>query len=286
MAAAFFVLLSCIVAGTGAGPVVLEEPPFEYTLAAEPEERISLRVVDSSAAGVTDLEDWFAEISYPALTFHGGGINDAIRGSSVPRPVPESISVDGEGLCLYQLMYASDMAVASYGLPPNRFCVVLDPRVLVGLAPDGSGPAWVLDFSSYLYAPGDDPDGGALPQAVRWAEVHDGVLYVSNYHRTYATNTGGRNAYVTAIRLADMELLWRSRPLVCNSHNFLLTEGSIICGYGFTDESDFLYLLDRETGEVYDSVAVQSAPEYLAVLGSYLYVRCYDAEYVFEMVEE
>jgi len=275
-----------MVAGTGAGPVVLEEPPFEYTLAREPGERISLRVVDSSAADVLDLESWFSEISYPALTFHGGGVNDAIRGSSVPRPVPESITVDGQGLHLYQMMFSGDMMVASYGLPPNRFGVVLDPRVLVGFAPDGSGPAWVLDFSSYLYPPGEGPDSGALAQAVRWAEVRDGVLYVSNFHRTYATNTGGRNAYVTAIRLADMELLWRSRPLVCNSHNFLLTEGSIICGYGFTDESDFLYLLDRKTGEVYDSVAVQSAPEYLAAMGSYLYVRCYDAEYVFEMVEE
>lgn len=60
----------------------------------------------------------------------------------------------------------------------------------------------------------------------------------------------------------------------------------MICGYGFADEDDFLYLLDRETGEAYDSVSVDSAPEYLAVLGSYLYVRCYDTQYVFEMVEE
>lgn len=283
------VLMEALCGGVRAGgaaalqPLVAERPPFEYTLREGADGRISLLRVESSPVRWAGWEGWFEELSYPALTFHNGGINDAIRGDVPPEGVPATVSVGGEELYLFGVMFSGDCMLASYGLPPNRFGVVLDPRVLVCFGAGGRGPLWSVDFSEYMHAPHQVEDSSFTVQAVRWAEVRDGVLYVSHSHRTYSASSGGLNAYVTAIDLSNMDLLWRSRPLVCNSHNFVVLGNTIICGYGFTNEDDYVYLLDRETGEVYDYVIVDSAPEYLAALGSYLYVRCHNEDYVMEI---
>ena len=68
-----------------------------------------------------------------------------------------------------------------------------------------------------------------------------------------------------------------------NSQNFLIKDEVIITGYGFTDEDDFVYMLDRHTGEVLQSVSVLSKPEYFFLDGERLYVRCYDSDCVFSI---
>jgi len=76
------------------------------------------------------------------------------------------------------------------------------------------------------------------------------MLYVSTAHRTYSEMSGESNCYITAIDLSTLEVAWRSRSLVSNSQNFLLMDNVIVTGYGFTDEDDYVYLLDRHTGEI------------------------------------
>lgn len=51
-------------------------------------------------------------------------------------------------------------------------------------------------------------------------------------------------------------------------------------GYGFTAEPDFLYLLDRRTGDVLDRLTVPSAPEIIKLRGDLLHVRTYDRQLV------
>ena len=278
-------------------PFRIATPPFEYTLvdSVEAPERVSLRITDNSWAAVGSYGDWFREHPYPALTFHGGGTNDAIRGEEIPSGVAGAIRVDGEILYLYQVIFDDGVLLATYGLPPNRFGVVLQPRVLACFSPGESTPLWSIDFSSYLYAPSAGVEGGlaavggvrrARAQAVRWADLEDGVLYVSHFHRTYAEESGGMNGFVTAIDPSSTELLWRSDPLVCNSENFLVVDGAIVCGYGFSYEDDYVYLIDRATGETCSRLAVDSAPDYLAALDGNVYVRCYNGTVVAEISRE
>ncbi|MBN1433897.1 hypothetical protein JW921_04000 [Candidatus Fermentibacterales bacterium] len=259
------------------------DPVFQYTLEGEAVEQISLEVVGFDRNDVIDYEPWFREHYYPAETYHNGGVNDAIRGE-VPTPeVPSSIVANGRTLYLYQVIYGWDTLLATFGQPPNRFGVVLDPTVLVSWDYEGESPRWAVDFLSWGNAPGAVVDPEFVFQAVRWAEEWNGILYVSHFHRTYAESSGGLNACITAIDLDDMSVLWRSQPLVSNSENFLVIGDTIVTGYGFTNEADYVYLLDRRTGEVYDRVDVRSAPEYLVHEGEMLYVRCYDADYEFEI---
>lgn len=258
-------------------------PVFEYRFKEEASEYVSLELIEYEANRVTDYDEWFWDHYYPAVTYHGGGVNDAIRGF-YPPDVPGIVTAGGRELHLYQVIYGPDYILSTYGEPPNRFGVVLDPTLLVSRDYYGNEePRWAVDFLSWAYEPGNA--GSSLVfQALGWAEERNGVLYVSHYHRTYAESSRGLNAYITAIDLDDMSILWRSRPLVSNSSNFLVIGDTIITGYGFTSEPDYIHLLDRRTGEVYDSIEVRTAPEYMVRDGDTLYVRCYDANYEFRIL--
>jgi len=61
---------------------------------------------------------------------------------------------------------------------------------------------------------------------------------------------------------------------------FVVSRNLIVAGYGFTAESDFLYLLDRRTGKVLDRLAMPTAPEVIKLRGNKLHVRTYDHDVV------
>lgn len=145
-------------------------------------------------------------------------------------------------------------------------------------------PDLVLDFNSYRYAPaGPERDRAFVEQDITWVVLREGVLYVSHGHRTYAESSGGLNAYITAIDLGTREVLWRSAPLVSNSRNFLIRGAHIITGYGFTDEPDFLYILDLATGQTLRKRKLATGPDYFVEKDGLLHVRCYNTDYVFEL---
>jgi len=270
-------------------PRPLETPPFEYTFSAADETPLQIQLVKCIPNRVTDYETWFDRLQgeWPGATFHNGGINDAVRGDIPPAGIPAVLHTPGNGVFhLYQTINSTDFVIAFYGDPPNGFGVVLNPRILVLLNKDIFKTVEVLDFLTYGHDPSETLSGETdfTFQALRWAEAEDGVLYVSNAHRTYASSSNGSNAFITALDISTLEVLWRSRALVSNSVNFILLDNVIITGYGFTDEEDFVYVLDRNTGELLQSVPVPSSPEYMQREGSTLYVRCYDRDCTFNIV--
>lgn len=273
-------------------PVPLETPPFQYTPAspAGMECAVSipdLSLLESSPNDVIDYGEWFDLIGeWPAITFHNGGANNAIRGVRPPNGVSMVLHTPGNGeFHLYQFIFGTGVDIAMYGDPPNRFGVVLNQRILeIFIDPVDPEPTQVLDFLTYAHGPADLAEDASFTfQQLRWAEVNDGVLYVSNAHRTFAESSGGLNAYITAIDLKTLQVLWRSEPLVANSENFVLREDAIISGYGFTDEDDYIYVMDRLSGAILMEIPVPSAPEYFHVQNDSLFVRCYDTDLIFSL---
>jgi hypothetical protein len=124
------------------------------------------------------------------------------------------------------------------------------------------------------------PPGNGWFEPVTWAREAGGVLYVSNSHLLHAARTKGRNAYVSAIDLGRRRTLWRSPALVASARTFVVTRDSIVAGYGFTREPDFLYLLDRRTGKVLDRLELPTAPERIRLHEGRLHVRTYDHDVV------
>jgi outer membrane protein assembly factor BamB len=155
----------------------------------------------------------------------------------------------------------------------SKVFLVYDGRYLVGANARNQSLRYAFDLAA-LTRP---PNRGEF-EAVTWAREVDGMLYVSNSHATYAEQTKGRNAYVSAIDLRTGNLRWRSPALVANARTFVVDGDSIVAGYGFTAEPDFLYLLDRRSGKVLDRLSVPSAPEIVRLRGGSLHVRAYDRQ--------
>ena len=147
------------------------------------------------------------------------------------------------------------------------------------------GKEITLDFSAYNYADYYiEADKDFVFQRIIWAKVDDGILYVATGHYTYAASAPD-NAYITAIDLEDYHVIWKTAPLTCNSLSFEVIGDAICCGYGFTAEDDFLYILDKKTGMVQESIPLKTAADYIYRQDDILYVHTYDADLKFQIVE-
>lgn len=142
----------------------------------------------------------------------------------------------------------------------------------------------VLDFSNYII-PDQMTVGDAdyVRECVNYIQIVDSVAYVIISHRTYA-ESAPHNAYIVALDIEnDFKVIWKSEPLTCNSDNFAIVDGSIICGYGFTAEPDYIYELNRYTGERMETIKVKTGPDYFYAIDGKLYVRTYDTNYVYQI---
>lgn len=158
-----------------------------------------------------------------------------------------------------------------------------DASVVVVYAPDGHvRGAW--DVGAWL-TPAQAVRGDELyvHAGVRWAWVVEDVLYLATSHRTYASSSYGKNAYITAIDVATGDLRWRSDPLVCNAQSFVVIRDAIVCGYGFTAEPDSMVLLDRADGHLLGRTKLKTGPDYFVLADDKLYVRTYNMDYVYSV---
>ena len=61
-------------------------------------------------------------------------------------------------------------------------------------------------------------------------------------------------------------------------------EGDVlICGYGFTAEPDYLYQINRNTGEIIDRLLLKKMPDLIVEQDGKLYVHTYSYNYVIEI---
>jgi hypothetical protein len=136
---------------------------------------------------------------------------------------------------------------------------------------------YAFDFKNYVWPPRIRAgERDFVYEAPVWAQEVGDTLYVENAHSTYARSSYGQNAYITAIDLRTKRARWRSPPLVANARNFLVTPHYLITGYGFTKEPDYLFALDRKTGNGSGIVKLPTAPEKITRQGSLIHVRTYD----------
>ena len=150
---------------------------------------------------------------------------------------------------------------------------------------DEDNPTVIGDFyfGEFLNPPdqGDGVFAKYTTPGIFHAAMQDDILYVSLGHRTYAS-ANPHKAYIVAIDTVTGKTLWKSDDQVCGSGNFIIHGDSIICGYGFTDEPDYVYILNRANGKTQKKIKVRSAPYYFIPDGNdRLYVLTYNTEYLF-----
>ncbi len=254
--------------------VLLPRPPFAQTLAKSAGSPTRLRLVKSSERRHPYEDDgvWLRRHGLK-LPYLKGDLPNGDRGE-IPATVPDRLGSvrliraipDGPRL---QLIYGPDYGGGS---------------LLASLESSTVGLLRPLDFARYLQPPNvAKGEAEFVEERIQWAQTAGDLLLVSNFHRTYAKSSKGQNGYLNALEPKTGKLRWRSRPLVCNSGNFVVMGDAVISGYGFTAEKDFLYVLDRRTGAVAQTVPVRSGPEWLILKEGKLFVRTYDTDYVFRL---
>ncbi|MCR5304239.1 MAG: RsiV family protein, partial [Lachnospiraceae bacterium] len=140
-----------------------------------------------------------------------------------------------------------------------------------------------LDLTTLMDGPDNvEHSSSAYTQYLRYAACKGDVIYLSVGHNTYSS-AEPNSSYIAAVDIRTGEVLWKSDPLVSNANNFLLTDTTVICGYGFTSEDDFIYLLDINTGETVKSIPVKSGPDEFQIVDDTLYVATYNTEYEFKI---
>jgi len=174
--------------------------------------------------------------------------------------------------------------VSSTAIDPGRLVRAPSSRPLRLEGPDGNTQHIVVapgryayDFRKYAWPPRiARGDREFVYEQTVYAKEAAGVLYVETAHLTYAKSSYGLNAYLNAIDLKTRKLRWRSPALVANAGNFVLLNDTIVSGYGFTAEPDYLYAIDRATGRIQGRLLLPSGPERIARHGNVLTVDTYD----------
>ena len=253
-------------------PILLENPGVGYYLAEEPEtvqeHTLQQEQIYKKANAITDEEGWFAanQLEIPFYIMPGS----FAEGKPLPEQIPDSF----EGFPLTQAWFDDSFIYCVYGE------VYYEGYLLKLYEKNTCAPVMSLDFSAFCTR----EYGDGIYQWVRWARVDGQTLYVSLSHNTYSENAPN-HAYIAALDLTYMHILWKTEPLVSNARNFEIIGNELVCGYGFTAEDDFLYQIDRATGRILEQIPVASQADYIIRKDDRLFVRTYDTNYVFQITE-
>lgn len=158
------------------------------------------------------------------------------------------------------------------------------PTVVVITNPDISKVLYTFDFSDFSVAKFSKQEEAEFTQIlVNDVIIEDNVLYANVYHKTYASSSSGFNAYLVAVDLDTQKIKWVTEPLTSKS-SFCIDGDVIFTGYGFTNEADYIYIIDKASGSRLNAVKVEKAPEYFSVKDGKLYVRTKGIDYVFQII--
>ncbi len=215
-----------------------------------PSAKVQLEKESEKKNQITDTAEWETKNALRPIVHHGAG-------GALPAHVAPTLGQQP----LRTAFIHADHAVAFYG------------DVLVVTAE--SGRALTFDVSRALSA-------GPRPFEVMFGQLVGKTLVLELAYNGYANESGGKNGYFAAYDARSGELLWVSDPLTGNAGEALVSGGSIVTGYGFTAEPDFVFVLDLATGKTEQKIPVKSGPELMRLKDDRLFVRTYDTDYVFK----
>jgi hypothetical protein len=250
-------------------PILMTTPPFSYYISDNTvrKEGQSIKLITKSYRPneITDEDNWFISNNLTMNTYEVPNSYGETGGN-----LPIGIYAKWNGLIITKAIYDDTYIYCIYGKDYSEG-YILNIYDFVTLK-----IVYSFDFSNYSYAPDySDIDYDFIQQRIDWATIKNNILYISNSHSTYAESSNDKNAYITAIDLEDMDILWRTGALVSNSQNFLIIDNVIICGYGFTDERDYLYLIDIYSGKVLENIPLKTQASYILKKDNVLFVRTY-----------
>ncbi len=242
--------------------VQLPEPSFDST-AGKGEEKVLLKVAASKPNKVVDDDVWFSRYGMEPP-------------SASPSGFPAGVPMEFGGAA---------RRVGIVGQDEAHYIGIYGDSIVVGFDEKGA-VRFAFGFGAWQFGPAAiGEEAMDSPMELSWAQIAGDRLFVALNHYSYAKTTGGQNGYLASLKLPSGELEWLSDPLVSNARNFLVKGGYLVCGYGFTEEPDFVYVLEARTGKIVQRQKVKSGPSHFLDLGQKIAVRCYDTDYELEWLE-
>jgi hypothetical protein len=241
--------------------VVPKAPDSAVYGVGAPKSKTRLRKISQKNNDKIKLEDWAKTAGFilPSRTIPPGTPAQLQPGVMVSTYLPES-------------------SLVAYGKDTLSPCYLVHDEVLG----DSHGIfTYCLDFSKW------QRNGKLTPIIYAHQEFNDSTVYVSTGINGYSKDIGGKTGYLSAINPKTGKVIWHTGPLIANAFSFTVLEEVIVCGYGFTKEPDFLFVIDKKTGRTLQKISLKSAAEFIAVepseggTGDRVFVRCYDTDYVF-----
>lgn len=115
-------------------------------------------------------------------------------------------------------------------------------------------------------------------QDVRWdAETH--YLYFNMACPSYSSMIGGKGSKLFCYDVENEKMVW-STPYLTSNDILILHKNYVFCGYGFTNEKDYVCMVDKMTGKVYSKILLSSAHQNMEVKTidgkDYLYLSDYN----------
>jgi hypothetical protein len=242
--------------GNPPDPIILPGPAS--TAVATEHVKITLAQISTKPNNITDDAFWWKRLKLEKpeiyVRFPAG-----TRGT-IPGSVPKS--------------YQSEPLMAVWMASGRRFCAygkdIYKTRYLLAEAPGGGKIDYAFDAKVYGTA--------------AWAAIAGDTLYITNNPGNLAADQSG-GAKLFAIDLKTNRLKWVSKKKTCRGQ-FLVIGGSIVCGYGSSGEPDFIYVLNRSTGKVTQTVKLKTAANWLIQKEGRLYVRCYNTDNIYRIKHE
>lgn len=100
---------------------------------------------------------------------------------------------------------------------------------------------------------------------------------------SYASESGYKCSSLICIDPVSKKIKWNTPDLTSNGI-FILYEDIVISSYGFWDEKDYLFIIEKLTGHIINKIALESLCEYLEIKNDFLFAIDYQKNvYKFEL---
>lgn len=263
-------------------PILLDTPNFNGMCLQSSNKAVSLKQLSKAANGITDTDVWIKKhlpekLNSSFMFTPGGNRASEDLKSRVPLVYQGKYRRCIDLHDTYNVIYYGERD--DYG---GDFGI--DPTLVVVTSSDLSKVLYSFDFrnfSVYKYTKSGEYDFTKI--SVSDVIIEGNTLYANICHSTYSSSSSGYNAYLVAVNLDTKRIKWVTKPLTCNA-NFIIDNDLIFTGYGFTNEDDYIYVIDKLSGSRLTAVKVEKGPDYFAVKDGKLYVRTYSLDYIFQII--
>lgn len=280
----FSICTSCVqVSSNQIKPVILDTPDFSGMCLPSNNMNISLKQQSKVRNGITDTEVWLKKympeklISQYAFTPGGNRASEELK---------SKVALQYEGKYRRYIDLHDEYNVIYYGDRIEHLGDFgVDPTLIVVTLPDFSKVLYAYDFSNFSvsqYSRSGEQDYTKI--SVSDVTIEDNILYANICHPTYASSSSGYNAYLVAVDLETQKIKWVTKPLTCNA-NYHIDKDVIFTGYGFTNEDDYIYIIDKASGSRLNATKIEKGPEFFVVKDGKLYVRTYSLDYTFQIIK-